>query len=1077
MPPCQRYHQLRLLQAPQLPKTAPYPHVGLFMLPGCVAIRDARVMVRPLAVVCLSLLHMCQSTERSWCGGGAPAWSSAWTGGDILASSVSLVLSVADDVDDAVVRGCVDRRSHNFDPSSVLDDGSCERPTAANSGCTDHRALNYARSARYDDRSCVYAHGVRPCDAVVGGCAGLGSVVDRRCFLALDFAWMHCGPPNGDACAPNCSAAVAMATMMLQNGTCNATNSTAAAAAAASSTLQTPNQLVGALVASVQQVNCSAAAVFVTVTAAATFQGAVSIRAFQQSIAAAMSGAVQADDVTITSYTQTASAAIVIPGSASAFNASSAANLQFIMAIGTLYGGRATVTIVSVTAAAVPTSSGRRLMAQVGSWSEETSPESGVQIDYQVSLEASTPQQIAAFNVAAASDVQTLCSALNSGPGQYFASLSADQVVSVPATVVVEIQFALILDADSLSEAQTVVNSMSAVLGNETALAYFLGRHGANVTLLKTDAIDFETTCGDGHFLSTAFGSTASQCVLCPPGRVRDAVDADTACIICPHGFTPSRRKDECIICPAGFSSLSGVDCELQDPAALGPAAAIADSALPRAQMCYGSTGATILSFVTVSFMLSAVLMRLHRGLPAVCWLPRCEGICSSNRDAEYATLSVLVAVDANFGISAALLSWRCASSPSNILDAEFACGTSTLIAASGTAMLGAMFCQLLLFRTVSVTDLRQGSTKMVKQPRKTTVASLRTRASPRMPPRPLPKPPQVPRTTAALRPARLHLAGRVRGGDGNCDPSDKHSTNDAEIAAQLKAHIDAEASSPPVWQMPLRPRSYLSAKNKSKNVFISRPEFADTSIDLDFDLSHSEGGNIIDDDYSWEAEHVSAEAAVRPRTPVLDRAQNGGARHSARSKNEQLYRSLRNAQLRLSRQRPGSSSSDSSDSSSDSTDSSKDTRVALGVDRGSTTARWAMLRPSAAIAAEEMMSSAQVATGGEEDNIRPPSPIVGQNLAHKIGRPAHISNRVRDTTVHAIDSTTSAKNNCAVRTTSTSWLWSAVLATITLLVANGICLPSPDAHAWWLAGGFVGLIGTFLGWLCLSRRTRMRRR
>jgi hypothetical protein len=271
----------------------------------------------------------------------------------------------------------------------------------------------------------------------------------------------------------------------------------------------------------------------------------------------------------------------------------------------------------------------------------------------------------------------------------------------------------------------------------------------------------------------------------------------------------------------------------------------------------------------------------------------------------------------------------------------------------------------LLLFRTVSVTDLRQGSTKMVKQPRKTTVASLRTRASPRMPPRPLPKPPQVPRTTAALRPARLHLAGRVRGGDGNCDPSDKHSTNDAEIAAQLKAHIDAEASSPPVWQMPLRPRSYLSAKNKSKNVFISRPEFADTSIDLDFDLSHSEGGNIIDDDSSWEAEHVSAEAAVRPRT-----------------------------------------------------DSSKYTRVALGVDRGSTTARWAMLRPSAAIAAEEMMSSAQVATGGEEDNIRPPSPIVGQNLAHKIGRPAHISNRVRDTTVHAIDSTTSAKNNCAVRTT-----------------------------------------------------------
>eukprot|EP01047_Picozoa_sp_COSAG01_P049501 COSAG01_NODE_4913_length_4631_cov_6.907767_3_plen_1045_part_00 len=1036
------------------------------------------LIVRPLAVVCLSLLRICQSTEGSWCGGGAPAWSPAWTGGDILASSVSLVLSVAGDIEDAVARGCVDRRSHNFDPSSVLDDGSCERPSAANSGCTDHRALNYARSARYDDHSCVYAHGVRPCDAVAGGCAGLGSVVDRRCFLALDFAWMQCGPPNGDACAPNCSAAVAMATMMLQNGTCNATNSTAAAAAAASSTSQTPNQLVGALVASVQQVNCSAAAVFVTVTAAATFQGAVSIRAFQQSIAAAMSGAVQADDVTITSYTQTASAAIMIPGSASAFNASSAANLQFIMAIGTLYGGRATVSIVSVTAAAVPTSSGRRLMAQVGSWSEETSSESGVQIDYQVSLESSTPQQIAAFNLAAASDVQTLCSALNSGPGQYFASLSADQVLSVPATVVVEIQFALILDADSLSEAYSVANSISAVLGNETALAYFLGRHGANVTSLKTDAIDFETTCGDGHFLSTAFGSTASQCVLCPPGRVRDAVDADTACIICPHGFAPSRRKDECIVCPAGFSSLSGMGCEL----ALGPAAATADSALPRAQMCYGSTGATILSFVTVSFMLSAVLMRMHRGLPAVCWLPRCEGICSSNRDAEYATLSVLVAVDGNFGISAALLSWRCASSPSNSLEAEYACGTSTLIAVSGTAMLGAMLCQLLLFRTVSVADLRQGSTKMEEQPRKTAIASVRTRAAPRMPPRPLPKPPQVPRTTAALPPARLRLAGRVRGGDTNCDPSDEHSTNDAEIAAQPKAHIDAQASSPPVWQTPSRPRPYPSAKNKSKNVFIARPEFADTSIDLDFDLSHSEGGNIIDVGYSWEAENASAEAAVRPRTPVLVRASghhNGSvARHSARSKNEQLYRSLRNAQLRLSRQRPGgSSSSDSSDSSSDSSDSSdssKDTRAALGNDRGSATetrfSRWAMPRPSAAISAEERMSSAQVATAGEEDNIRPPSPIVGQNLAHKLGRPAHISNRVRDTTVHAIDSTTSAKNNCGVRTTSTSWIWSAVLATITLFIANEICLPSPDAHAWWLAGGFVGLIGTFLGWLCLSR-------
>ena len=54
--------------------------------------------------------------------------------------------------------GCTDPNASNYDPTAVLDDGSC-----LYAGCTDPNATNYNPNASSDDGSCVYPPLINPC--------------------------------------------------------------------------------------------------------------------------------------------------------------------------------------------------------------------------------------------------------------------------------------------------------------------------------------------------------------------------------------------------------------------------------------------------------------------------------------------------------------------------------------------------------------------------------------------------------------------------------------------------------------------------------------------------------------------------------------------------------------------------------------------------------------------------------------------------------------------------------------------------------------------------------------------------
>ena len=56
-----------------------------------------------------------------------------------------------------VSSGCTDSQADNYDPSAILDDGSCEF-----SGCTDPYAQNYDPNATINDGSCVYEELIAP---------------------------------------------------------------------------------------------------------------------------------------------------------------------------------------------------------------------------------------------------------------------------------------------------------------------------------------------------------------------------------------------------------------------------------------------------------------------------------------------------------------------------------------------------------------------------------------------------------------------------------------------------------------------------------------------------------------------------------------------------------------------------------------------------------------------------------------------------------------------------------------------------------------------------------------------------
>jgi hypothetical protein len=66
---------------------------------------------------------------------------------------------VIDDGSCILPRGCTDPRATNYNPSAVINDGSCIFPDTRVRGCTDRRATNYNPNAVVDDGSCILLRG------------------------------------------------------------------------------------------------------------------------------------------------------------------------------------------------------------------------------------------------------------------------------------------------------------------------------------------------------------------------------------------------------------------------------------------------------------------------------------------------------------------------------------------------------------------------------------------------------------------------------------------------------------------------------------------------------------------------------------------------------------------------------------------------------------------------------------------------------------------------------------------------------------------------------------------------------
>ena len=192
--------------------------------------------------------------------------------------------------------------------------GACAFEVVSDRLACDFQSVDFDPSAALDDGSCRATF--RPGDA---------------CLVSLALAWDACAG-LGDACSDSCAEAGRAANESVVAESC---------AEALHATGRTFAQLLGDLGAAVGAVDCTPPAVVVSVSAAVAVGGAVQLASFQAAVAAAMGGTVQASDVVVQVFEQTATAAVVLPGTPDDFDpgtdAGQAARQQFIAAISSIY--------------------------------------------------------------------------------------------------------------------------------------------------------------------------------------------------------------------------------------------------------------------------------------------------------------------------------------------------------------------------------------------------------------------------------------------------------------------------------------------------------------------------------------------------------------------------------------------------------------------------------------------------------------------------------------------------------------------------------------------------------------------
>eukprot|EP01044_Picomonas_judraskeda_P018007 COSAG03_NODE_3490_length_1985_cov_1.473489_1_plen_440_part_10 len=200
-----------------------------------------------------------------------------------------------------------------------------------------------------------------------------------------------------------------------------------------------------------------------------------------------------------------------------------------------------TVTITAVTGYG---DAGRRLSESGESWSEDTD-DGRVHVGYTVSSTTELDTAAAKFGGAA------LSAALQDAGGA-LGPFEPESLVTLDATYRTVVEYAVVVQANTLAEAETVGEVASAAVGG---ISLCLAGPGSCLSI-TTSAAAPQVRCGEGH----GFNPWRTECIPC-----RGVTAGIGQCIACGVGKEPDRRRARCIACTGNFSSLTGT-CELCPP-------------------------------------------------------------------------------------------------------------------------------------------------------------------------------------------------------------------------------------------------------------------------------------------------------------------------------------------------------------------------------------------------------------------------------------------------------------------------------------------------------------------------------